>query len=292
MKRLLISLICLLVVFVVSVSLYNHSTESSQIVAPETDANNAVPPSVVATTVPDDSSFTPEFDSVVIPAEENSTEPYRSLLITRDGDTTIGECESQPSWMKSWIVVFRKGNRFTREKRKVHFGRKNLDGFGPYLNLLFKGKENAVFMFTDTGELTAGLVQTIPESLWKTSTKDGISDFNVGSRKIIRLGDQQYLLRVATGVRENKAPVSVLVVESGERSQIVFYKWFDQQISPEMGDFEWLGDFDGDGRLDFIFSYYDQNGGGQSFILFASSIAKSGELVRPYAFYHTRFRGC
>jgi hypothetical protein len=241
MKRLLISLICLLVVFVVSVSLYNRSTESSQIVAPETDANIAVQPSVVATTVPDDTSFTPEFDNVVIPAEENSTEPYRSLLITKDGDTTIGECESPPSSIKRWIVVFRQRDRFTREKRNVHFRRKKFDDFGPYLKLLFKGKENAVFMFTDTGELSPGLVQTIPESLWKTSTKDGFSDFNVGSRKIIGLGDQQYLLRVATGVRENKAPVSVLVVESGDRSQIVFYKWFDQQISPETGDFEWLG---------------------------------------------------
>ena len=91
---------------------------------------------------------------------------------------------------------------------------------------------------------------------------------------------------------ESKVPLTVIVLESSEKRQIVYYKWFEREMSTEVGDFEWFGDFDGDGRLDFIFTYFDQNGGGQSFILFASRIAKKNELVRPYAFYHTSPRGC
>jgi hypothetical protein len=252
----------------------------------------SAPPQPSPTAI-DNPPFAPEFENVNIPDEEDKAKPYRQLLLSWNGDVTIGECEIPPIRIKNWMVLFRRGHKYTLEKRRVGFGRRLSDSFGSFRSLMFKDKNDAVFMFPDTHDLEPGRITTIPESSWKTTTRDGIPDFDVAVSKKIRLGDRDYILRRSTSVREeSKLPLSVLVIEGDGLQQIVYYKWFDREISPELGDFEWFGDFDGDGRLDFIFSYFDQNGGGQSFILFASSIAKPNELVRPYAFYHTRFQGC
>lgn len=96
-------------------------------------------------------------------------------------------------------------------------------------------------------------------------------------------------MRVASGTSETGQLVNVLVLEGQGRQDIIYYT---PEFMGLFGSIEGVGDLDNDGRLDLHFTYFRQNGGTSSDILFLSSFAKNGHLVQPFAFFNSRFTGC
>jgi hypothetical protein len=153
----------------------------------------------------------------------------------------------------------------------------------------FLNSTKSLFLFTHGPELKPGPAQTLYVAP-KEQTKGDEQLIGAGFRRDFELDQRNYILRVAAGTTNDGDPVSVVVLEHDRRTDFIYYsEVFDEGNFAEL---EWVGDLDGDKRLDLLLSYFAINGGGEKFILFLSSVAKQDHLVQPYAFFETNFRGC
>lgn len=84
-------------------------------------------------------------------------------------------------------------------------------------------------------------------------------------------------------LQQKEGPNLSIILKDKSKSQLLNPK--EMKISyPTI--FLWKGDLDGDGQLDYIFHYGDKSG---ETILYLSSEAKDGEIVKPVAAYFSGF---
>jgi len=108
----------------------------------------------------------------------------------------------------------------------------------------------------------------------------------IGYSEKFWLKDEEYTLRVAPGMTRNGTEANVLILETGETNQIVtFNSHFEDKNTKydTIGDLLWVGDLDGDGKLDFYFSDFGYEKGGFGSNLFLSSAAERGQLIKLVA---------
>jgi|CXWL01.1.fsa_nt_gi hypothetical protein len=230
---------------------------------------------------------TPELTNVRIPAEFESGE-FHHFQPVFDGSATLGKCELNAETKGPWLGLYKNGNQYSLETTKVRFGRSEKDDFGTFIPMYFGNSKNAVFLISHANEIKPGLVTTLYAL---PAGGNGETLLGSGYRRDFVLGEEAYLLRIASGTTETGGPVEVLLLESNGKSDMLYFR-SQQYGERNFGEVEWVGDLDSDNRLDLLFSFFAQNGGGKRYILFLSSQAKTNHLVQPFAFFDTRFRGC
>jgi hypothetical protein len=216
--------------------------------------------------------------------------PYALLLMVQDGWAGFGACEYDERIKGRWLALTTGKDGTSLRERTISLDKPEHDDFGLYYSVNLENKKYVDFLVSDTGELKAGPAISI-----KLGDYPGGRVFASNPVQIDLSGRNYKISEIPTSgdYRRND---EVLVLEQGPIRQVLFY--FDERslgeaVSPVFGStLHWVGDIDGDERLDFIVSNGDMNGGGESRILFISSIAKPGEMVRAYAYVHSLQKGC
>jgi hypothetical protein len=231
----------------------------------------------------------PEFKNVDM-KDEFETGDYHHFQPVFQGSAFLGKCEFDANVKGPWLALIKRGNRYTLERRQVKIGRAEEDSFGYFHEMHFADAKNALFLLGKSSGLKSGAVTTLFAG---PSQEIPNETFLLGSefRREFTLFGRSSVVRVSSATGNNGPPFSVLVLESEGTSEII-YKSSEPHGEGNFGELNWVGDLDGDHLLDLQIELFDPNGGGKSYILYISSIAKTGHLVQPYAFFHTRFRGC
>ncbi len=231
-------------------------------------------------------SFTPEFTDVELDEEASKTSMLMELV--RDGK--VFYCTDEPKKAeREWFGLFKRGERFSLERRSVNFGPVESTDLGHFSSMSFRGSRDAVFILSDQGTLTPGHARTLYLKPNLTDDQLFFDGMELGYSRKFTLDDTDYVIRITPATLRGGNSASVLLIEQGSHSQIIWYKTgFESEF--EIGELEWVGDLDGDGRLDLQLSYFAQNGGQFESLLFLSSFAKEGRLLGFAAFYSARCR--
>lgn len=239
--------------------------------------------------------FVPEFKNVSIPDADQDI-PFK-LQLGFDGEFTLRKCELNSSKTNSrWLGLFKKGTSYSLEQTSLRVGRPESDDFGIWYPVKFRNSKTASFLFTDDGSLKLGSVKTLYERPQrKYVDNDEISQaesMEIGFNQQFAFRGINYVIRVAPGTDEVGRQVGVVVIERGEKHQVIYYCDLFGGKNMTIADLEWVGDLDGDGLLDLQISYFEQNGGGQNSILFLSSKSVDDSIVKAYALSLSRNPGC
>ena len=152
----------------------------------------------------------------------------------------------------------------------------------------FNDSKSAMLLLTDQGTLQPGSVKTL--YLKRRLRSDGMELYadgmGIGDRREFVLGDERYRVRIAAGVLRAGNRASILLLERGGESQPIWYQTFF--YSDNIGELDWVGDMDGDNKLDLQFSSFAPNGGQLKSFLFLSSFAQKGQLIGFAGFSSTR----
>ena len=149
-----------------------------------------------------------------------------------------------------------------------------------------------VFILKNIHLLKTGTVTSLyhrPSSDEITKRNLPIKSMALGYNEKFYLGDKVYDLRVAPGTTQNGREVNVLILELDGVRQILTYNLHYDEYD-NIGDLLWVGDLDGDGKLDLYFDDYGYEIGGFGSNLFLSSEAAEGQLVKQVASFTTA--GC
>lgn len=182
----------------------------------------------------------------------------------------------------SWIGLFKQGDHYRLTRTIVKNGQLMSDGLGITRRLYFKDSTKALRLFCDKGELPTGPVETI-RYLSKEFTPNGEFVDGLSSKMALelRLGSDFYRVRVSLFNRSSDFPIQTVILEKGGVEQLIYFR--SNFSGFDIGQINWAGDLDGDGLLDLELYYFEQNGGQGRRLLFISSQAGPGELVKAYA---------
>lgn len=244
-------------------------------------------------TVVDD--FVPEF--VNLPNfgetdEEATSVSSRAKLI--DISEFQSPEEQWPSYSKEEITVrsgevwlglygsagelFFANTKVARSDRKGYIG----PGDQAYDWLKYERKGDLVFIVKGLSALRPGRVTTL---YWSRNVSDD-AHLDIGFRRSFKLNEKEYTLRVTTGLKKDREKANVLVLESEGTSQIITFNHYYKDhntLYNSIGKLLWMGDLDGDGKLDLYLHNFGYEKGGFSSSLFLSSEAENGKLVKEVA---------
>lgn len=186
---------------------------------------------------------------------------------------------------ENWLGLYEKSGDFffantkvTRSSRTGYVG----PGDESYDWLKYERKGFPVFIFKDMSELKPGKVTTL---FWNKPSDDDVP-LDVGFRRSFRLNSKEYTLRVSSGLQSDGGKTNVLILDSEGVSQLVTFNLYykdDYTLYNTIGDLIWVGDMDGDGKLDLYFSDFNFEKGSFGSNLYLSSPAKDGKLVKHVA---------
>ncbi|MDM7921673.1 MAG: VCBS repeat-containing protein [Pyrinomonadaceae bacterium] len=143
-----------------------------------------------------------------------------------------------------------------------------------------RGKDQPVFLFRNADFIKEGRVLTLSA---RSDRYDHNETFYLsnGFERTYRLGENEYRLWVTGGANSLRLNLS-----TGDTQQLVFSV---AAIGDATWDLIWVGDIDGDGKLDLLANLPTFYNFGQT-RLFVSSKADPGKLVKQVALFHTT--GC
>ncbi len=175
--------------------------------------------------------LSPEFTNVSLP---NGLR-FIDLLLVYDGESSVGRLAMEQGINKSWLGLFKRGNKYSLERRSATFGKLVKSDFGDFYPVRFRDAERALFLISDEDGFTPGRVTTLyqgpsDEELENQDLPFELMEF--GFRREFHLDGKRYTLRVAPGTSEEGFPLSVLVLESSEKNQIVWYKQYSEASRP------------------------------------------------------------
>jgi hypothetical protein len=229
-------------------------------------------------------SFASEFTNVEL--DEEVAKTSMNLELVSEGQVAL--CTDDPKKAeRKWFGFFKRGEEFSLERRSVNFGPADSTDFGSFSSMSFRGSKDALFLLSDQGTLTPGPATTLYLKAKPTDNRLYVDDMQAGYKREFMLNGTDYVLRVAPATLESGDFSSVLLIEQGSNTQIIWYKTFFGSEG-DVGELEWVGDLDGDDRLDLQISYFAQNGGQLESLLFLSSFAKKERLVGFAGFYSAR----
>jgi hypothetical protein len=247
----------------------------------------------ISTTPPNDTvsaiaTPSPEFTNVDV--DEDGSGAQLAVSLAFKGKSAICRSEKSSFANRSAIVFFKRGEKFALERRPLTLGALRKTGTSEFFPVDFKNSPDVLFLLSDNGALRPGPVQTLYIQPWSSDVPDNKLFFDglrIGDSRSYRLGNTNYTVRVSTGPSSAAGPVAVLVLETPEQKQMIWFGTIFEKKN-EVGELEWVGDLDGDERLDLMFKYFEPNGGGSVHVLLLSSHAKQGNLIGPAAFSFAR----
>ena len=187
-----------------------------------------------------------------------------------------------------WLGLFRNKDefRFQPIKTFLAFEERSLDPEQEdWYSIKFNKKGAPIFLIKGSKTIRPGSVATIAARLY--NTKD---ELRLGYNGLFSLNDKNYIVRVVPGITIDGTKVNVLVLESGDSSEVVTYNLYykDQTtLYDAIGKLLFVGDLDGDLKLDLYISDFGFEKGGFGTQLFLSSEADPGRLVKLVATFGT-----
>ena len=253
---------------------------------------------------PGESTLRPRFHDL-----PNIEEVDPNVLAMRLIDTMeFAESDDQPEYRKSeiiaknkerWLGLFeeRGGLRFRNVDVGVSLHHRAVDPDNEDFYYFSSGwKKAPVFLIKDSHSLHPHLVTTLFHKSYGNAAIDGEvsrKELDVGYIEKFWLFDTEYVLRVVAGATIDGTPVNVLVLESGGASQVLTYNLYyhdSTTLYNSVGELLFVGDLDGDRKLDLYLSDFGFEKGGFGSQLFISSEAKNDQLVQLAAVFGTS--GC
>lgn len=229
--------------------------------------------------------FVPEFTDLEV--DLSSAKAESRMEISFEGRVNL--CSSDPSKeQRKWLGLFKRKNQYILERRIVTYGSITSTDFESYATMNFKDSGSAVFLLSDQGTIKPGPVKTLfIEPRYSEENNPYPYKLVIGFRSDFKLGSRTSVVRVAPVILKGGHPASALIIEHDQQSQVI---WYAPYLDADgfIGELDWVGDMDNDGRLDMKFSYYRQNGGQLESILFLSSFANEGKLLGIAASYSAR----
>lgn len=214
---------------------------------------------------------------------DQNNEPSNERLLETGEASNIEDIKAKSG--EIWLGLFnKKGKDFlTSTKIKVKSYREhNLD----WKEVSVKNKTNPLFLIKKSKNLKEGKVKTLFRiiSSEESENYDETNSIQNGFFKTFSLGKKEYILRAEMGLSEKKEKILVLLLETGGESQIIHYIYYMEE-GDYVGNLYWVGDLDGDGKLDLFMDFYNYEKGGYSSGLFLSSEAEKGKLVKEIGYF-------
>lgn len=243
--------------------------------------------------------FEPEFRRLPNFGDIEYTESDTDLVDVFETESIYRKSEVIVKPGETWLGLFEHDGQFSIESTKPMV-RPAPPGQGyedeNSVRLAFNQNRIPIFILRGSKSLKPGTVA----SLYHRPSSDEISKRNlpiksmtIGYKEHFFLNNSEYILRVAPGMTLDGTEANVLILETGATSQIVTYnRHFEDKNTKydDIGNLLWVGDLDGDGKLDLYFSDFDYEKGGFGSNLFLSSEAKNEKLVEQVASFGTM--GC
>jgi len=249
--------------------------------------NTTSPPKNVIRTLVTQS---PEFTDLDV--DEDGSGPQLVLSPVFKGESAICRSEKPSFSKRSALVLFKRGEKFSLERTPLTLRELRKTETSAFYPIKFKDSTDALFLLSDNGSLRPGAVQTLYLQPWNSDVPDDELFFDglrIGDSRSYWLGDKNYTVRVSAGPSSTNHSVAELILETPNQKQMF---WYEETLDKEneIGELEWIGDLDGDDRLDLLFRYFELNGGGSVDVLLLSTHAVKGNLIGPAAFSFAR--GC
>lgn len=226
--------------------------------------------------------FDPEFTNLPGPYAE-FPEWNERFIDTYQVGNVFRESETVARQGQSWFVLFERDDKYEVVKTRAKIQKLSTYSWGDERDaqLSFDKPGIPIFAVRNFKSIRPGQVTTLfQKPSFAESERRG---FDLGSMKSnyhqeFFLDDKKYILRVSNGLSKDGHSLTVLVLDSGAETQVVFS---DNRIDGEsaLGKLLWVGDLDHDDKLDFLIEPYSKKGGYSSF-LFISSEAERGNLVK------------
>lgn len=184
-----------------------------------------------------------------------------------------------------WLGLFKDQENFYLKNTKVKIIPDGETGYDDqkFVSIKLKNKSVPLFLVKNARKLKERDVKTLfnAKSFEDEETEDNTNTMYRGFLREFQIGERKYTLRIKDALTESGDKVLALVLESENISQVVTYgPYFDNDF---LGDLLWVGDLDGDDKLDFYMNFNDWEKGSFSSSLFLSSEAGKGNLVKEVA---------
>jgi hypothetical protein len=222
----------------------------------------------------------PEIIEETVNWQEEDESKFKIKLLETGEDYHGNEINAETG--EIWLGLFKvKDGYFLRNTKikikKVNdsIGDENWEETGKSVSVT--GKEQATFLLKNAEFLSPGKVRTV----FHAETDENYVSLENGFKEYYYFNGIKYTLRV-----EGESNTSKLILETEDSRQVLFYV---SSMGDATWDLLWIGDLDGDGKLDLYanlptFYNFAQHR------LFLSSQAKNGELVKQVAMFH--MTGC
>jgi|GEM_PF-1083208 len=147
-----------------------------------------------------------------------------------------------------------------------------------------------LFLLKNSEKFKEGKVTTLfqENSSDEVDFQDQTNVMYQGFIREFQLGGKKYTLQIKDGLTKSGEKMLALVLETEGKSQVVTYGYYFDETY--LGSLLWVGDIDGDEKLDLYMNDNDYEKGSFSSSLFLSSEAEKGKLVKESANFFTA--GC
>lgn len=280
MKRWAIGSIAFFVTFAVGVLLgWPFVTERS----PQHSEKLRSIPTQTVVSAPFTDDFIPEFTNLPNFEDLKYTKPTGKLIELLD-DGIYRRSEVGAKNGESWMVLIENKGELTFYPRKAKVRQlKTVSWPGEERDarLSFNVFGTKIIALKDIKAVKPGPVTTLFHLKRWAESEDGSPDsveISDGFRREYTLGSNDFVLRTSRGLTSDDTKVAVLILESNGTIQIIKQiRHFggDRDI---FGDLLWVGDMDGDGKLDLYFDEFNEKGFSYT-ELHLSSQADQGKLV-------------
>jgi hypothetical protein len=217
------------------------------------------------------------------------------LIDLFETDGLLRESEAVAKSGEEWTVLFEQNGTYSLKRSTAKVVRKRTTSYPGDENdvqLSFSSVGVPIFAIRNLRAVRRGPVTTLyhrPSEAEIDRRHLPIGSMQTGYKQDFNLNGSFYTLRVSRGLGQNGKTVGLLVLDHNGISQIIARTFYDSSSGEIIGRLLWVGDLDGDGKVDFYFDRDNEIGAFQVG-LYLSSRAKPGELIRLAALFGTA--GC
>ncbi|MEO5859131.1 MAG: hypothetical protein ABIR33_09305 [Pyrinomonadaceae bacterium] len=243
---------------------------------------------------------TPDFIAQLTDLEDFADQGYSEAFKTKLVDVHEHENAYRSSEViaksgERWIGLFEKNERLYLKTTLVNVKYDpTYEGYGDedYVRLTTRESGNPVFVLKNARPLKSGSIESAYlRPTYREMERRRLYDkpTKVGFEEYYTIGGKEYAIRVNRGLTKANEKVVAMMLSVGETSQAITYLPYNSD-EDTVGHIVWVGDLDGDRKLDLYLEGdgYEKCGFYSSLLL--STAAKKGELVRQVASFGTA--GC
>lgn len=192
-------------------------------------------------------------------------------------------CDTDVKSGDTWFGFYKSKGKYVLNPTKLSV-RTMHDGEYTWKEISVKTKNGPMFLVKNFKNLKKGEIKTLFHTLSWRENNDDLEPTKIDDEfiKLFSIGENNYTLRVKEGFSKDEEPIMVLFLENGNTSQIISYAYNSEDNY--VGNLNWAGDLDDDGKLDFFMEYYLGEKCAYASGLFLSSQAENGNLVKKFGF--------